>query len=305
MGFEVVIGGKNLSPDQLLLEDLDKVQQILGGGVADVIDGVGRQGQAVLAGGLVGGTLHDPHDAFHNIIHIGEVPQAVAVVEDLDGLALDQLVGEAEVGHVGPTGRAIDSEEPQAGGRDIVELGIGMGKQLIALFGGGVEGHGVIHLVLGGVGDLLVGAVDGGRRCVDQMLHTRFAAVVRVAAGLQNVIEANDVGLDVGIRVGDGITNASLGRQIHHHLGLITGKHVVDEGAVRNVAQNELKAGFGMQGDFLLDLLQTPVLDGHVVVVGTVIHGHDGDGGDFPQQLQDQVGTDEADTAGDEDGFIS
>ena len=55
--------------------------------------------------------LHNADYSFHNVIDIGEVTLAVAVVEDLDGLAFHQFVGEAKVGHVGATCRTIDGEE--------------------------------------------------------------------------------------------------------------------------------------------------------------------------------------------------
>ena len=136
------------------------------------------------------------------------------------------------------------------------------------------------------------------------MLDAGLTAIVRVAAGLQDVIKTDDVGLNVGIGVGDGIADTSLGRQIYHHLGLITGKHIANQCSISNITRNEFKTGFRMQGGFLLDLLQTPVLDGHIVIIRAVVHGHDGDGGDVPQQLQNQIGPDKANAAGDKDGFV-
>ena len=42
------------------------------------------------------------------------------------------------------------------------------------------------------------------------MLYSGCAIVVGVAAGFQNVIEADHVGLDVCVRIGNGVTNAGL-----------------------------------------------------------------------------------------------
>ena len=70
-------------------------------------------------------------------------------VEDLDGLALSQLIGESEVGHVGTTGRPVDREEAQTRRGNVIELGIGMGQQLVRLLRGCIEAHGVVHLVVG------------------------------------------------------------------------------------------------------------------------------------------------------------
>ena len=65
---------------------------------------------------------HHPHNAFHDVVNVCEVAAAVAVIIDLNGLTTQQLVGEAEVGHIRPTGRAIDGEEAQAGAGDVVKL---------------------------------------------------------------------------------------------------------------------------------------------------------------------------------------
>lgn len=148
MGVEVVAGGEDTGTDKLFLKDADEVEEVLGTVVADVVHLVGRHGQAVLAVALLGGVAHDAHHAFHDVVHIGEVALAVAVVEDFYLLAPHQLVGKAEVGHVGTAGRAVDGEEAQAGGGDVVKLGIGVRHQLVALLRGGVEADGIVHLVV-------------------------------------------------------------------------------------------------------------------------------------------------------------
>ena len=72
-----------------------------------------------------------------------------------------------------------------------------MGHELVGLLGGGVEGHGVVYAVVGGEGDFFVATVDGARRCVDQVLNGV------VAAGLKDVVEADEIGLDISIGIGD------------------------------------------------------------------------------------------------------
>ena len=39
MGIEIVVLGEHASSDEFLLEDIDKVQQVLGLAAADVVDG--------------------------------------------------------------------------------------------------------------------------------------------------------------------------------------------------------------------------------------------------------------------------
>lgn len=93
------------------MEDSYKVEEIFGGVVADIIHLVGWNGQAVLAILLLGGVLHNAGHSFHNVIYKSKVALAIAVVEDLDGLAFHQFVGETKVGHVGTACRTIDGEE--------------------------------------------------------------------------------------------------------------------------------------------------------------------------------------------------
>ncbi len=136
MGLEVVVLGENTCSDEFLLEDIDKVQQVLGLTAADVVNGIRRDGKPVLAGLLFRGFTHDADDAFHDVIDIGEIATAVAVVVDLDGLAFQQFVRESEIGHVRAAGRAVDGKEAKACGRDIVKLGIAMCEEFVALLGG-------------------------------------------------------------------------------------------------------------------------------------------------------------------------
>ena len=128
VGFEIVVGWEHTCGDEFFLENGDEVQQILGRVVADVVNLVGRNRQTVFADLLFWRMLHDAHDALYNVINIGEVSFAVSIVENLDGLSFAQLVGEAEVRHVGTTGGAIDGEESQTSAWDVVELRIAMGK---------------------------------------------------------------------------------------------------------------------------------------------------------------------------------
>ena len=88
MGLEVIIGREDTGGDQFFGEDLHEVQEVFRVAVADVIHRVGRDGEAVGAGFLFRGPLHHPQDAFHDVVDIGKIPLAVAVVENLDGFAL-------------------------------------------------------------------------------------------------------------------------------------------------------------------------------------------------------------------------
>ena len=148
VGIEVIVLGEDTGTHQLFLQDGHEVKEVFRGVVTDVIYLVRWNGQPVLAVPLLGGVLHDAHHSLYDVVDIGEVALAVAIIENLDGLAFHQLVGEAEVSHVGTTGGAIDGEEAQAGRGNVVELRVGMGHKFVALLRGGVEAHGVVYLVV-------------------------------------------------------------------------------------------------------------------------------------------------------------
>lgn len=109
---EVVVLREYSRTNKLLLKDSHEIKQVLGMVVADVVDFVRRYRKSVLAIGTFRGMLHDAYHSLDNIFDIGEVPLAVAVVEDLDLLSLDKLVGESEIGHVGTPAGTVDGKEP-------------------------------------------------------------------------------------------------------------------------------------------------------------------------------------------------
>ena len=61
-----------------------------------------------------------------------------------------------------------------------------------------------------------------------------------MAAGFEDVVEADDVGLDIGIGILDAVTDAGLGCEVDDNIELPFGKEVVDKGLVGNVTLNEL-----------------------------------------------------------------
>ncbi len=160
VGIKVVVLGQDTGTHQLFLEDGHEVKEVFGGVVADVVHLVRWDGESVLAVLLLGGVLHDAHHSLHDVVDIGEVALAVAIVEYLDGLAFHQFVGEAKICHVGTAGGAIDGKEAEAGRGDVVELTISMGHQFVALLRGGVEAYGVVHLVVCRIRHFLVATID-------------------------------------------------------------------------------------------------------------------------------------------------
>ena len=160
MSFKIIILRKHAGTDQFFLQDGHEVEEVFGRVVADVIYLVRWNGQSVLAIMLLGGVLHDAHHSLHDVVDIGEVALAVAIVKNLDSLTFNKFIGKAEISHIRTTCRTIYGKEAEAGRGDVVELRVGMGHQLVALLRGGVEAHGVVYLVVCRIGHLLVAAID-------------------------------------------------------------------------------------------------------------------------------------------------
>ena len=77
--------------------------------------------------------LHHADNAFNDIVYIGKIAFAVAVVENLDSLTVNQLVSETKIRHIRATSGTIHGEEPQTGGGDIVELRVSVCHQFVRL----------------------------------------------------------------------------------------------------------------------------------------------------------------------------
>ena len=284
MGLEVVVRRQHALLDQHALQSVDEIEQVLGVGVTDVVDPVRGERQAVLAHLHLWRGVHDAPHALDDVVDVGEVAAAVAHVEDLDGVAAAQLLGEAEVGHVGPAHGAIHREEAQAGGRDGVELGVGGDHELVGLLGGGVERHRRVDAVLLGERHLLVAAVDRAGAGVDQVLHGVMAT------GLEDVEEAYKITFQVGTRVLDGVADSRLSCEVYHDVKAVLCEQALDEGGVTKISAHEGEAALGIG---LGQHAQTRVLDAGVVVAVEVVETDDHVIG-LLEKLFDEERTDEA-----------
>lgn len=90
-----------------------------------------------------------------------------------------------------------------------------------------------------------------------------------VTAGFEDVVESDEVGFYIGIRIGDAVAYSCLCGKVHNNLWLILGEEVFDEWFVGNVALYEGKEGV------LLQLLQAVFLETYIVVVVHVIYSDD------------------------------
>lgn len=257
--------------------------------VANVVDFVRRDREPVLAIGTFRSMLQYPNYTLDNIVDVCEITLAVAEVEDLDLFSLDKLVGESEICHVGTSAGSVDGEEPQACRGDVVELGIGVGHQLVALLGGGIEAHRVVHLVVGAVGHFLVGAVYARATGVDQMVDGI------VAAHLEDIVESYEVALYVRVGISDRISHPCLGRKVHHYRRMVFCENLVDGIAVGYAVVDEDKA---ITESF--EFIKPLVLEAHVVIVRDGVDADDTEVRVIGEQTLGEVTADEAGDSGDE-----
>lgn len=117
-----------------------------------------------------------------------------------------------------------------------------------------------------------------------------------VTAGLEHVEEADEVTLEVGARVLDGVAHACLGGEVHHDVEAVLGEQALDEGGVAQVAAHEGEAAVGVG---LGQHAQARVLDAGVVIAIEVVEADNHFIG-LLEQLLDEERADEASRSGDE-----
>ena len=131
------------------------------------------------------------------------------------------------------------------------------------------------------------------------MADAGSAAVIGVAAGFEDVVEADEVAFDVGVGVGDGVAYAGLRGHIHYNLGSKLAEKLVDERFVGDAPFHEPPRCLGMRSGGLADLGEAELLDGDVVIVVEVVDAEDADVGEVAQEAQYEVGANESGGAGD------
>src|SRR5690554_4293960 len=161
-----------------LFDDLDKPGQLHRVIAADVVDSIRRLAGAWVRLGTapvfvgLGDVIQRTDDTLYNIVDVGEVTLMVAVVEHINRLARQNLLGENIHSYIRPDHVAMFGEKPQAGGRQVVQVAVGVGHQLVGLLGGRVQAQGVVYVVMHGERHGFVSAVYRAAGCVHQVLHT-------------------------------------------------------------------------------------------------------------------------------------
>ena len=299
VAFEIVVLGQDTSTNEFFLQGRNVVQQVFGSASADVVDSVGRQREVIFSGLFLRCSLHDTDDTLDDVVDVGEVALAVAVVEDLDGLSRLQFLRGGEVEHVRTACGAIYGKKAQPCRWNIVEFAVAVRQKLVGLFSGRVEGDRVIYLVFNCEGHFFVAAVYGRTGGVDQMLDACGSIVIGVAAGFEDVVETDQVALDVDVRVIDGVADAGLRRQVDDDGGLVYSEYFVDQGLVRDAASDENMPDRGVDR---VDHAKTVLLELRIIVIVHVVEADHSAAGQLAAKAHDKVGADKTGRAGDQDG---
>ena len=152
------------------------------------------------------------------------------------------------------------SGRPQ--GPQPVKRGVGVGHELVALLGGGIEAHRVIHRGMLGIGLMRVQTVHRGGGGKDEVLH------LVVAAAFQHVAEAYQIGADIGGRVLQAVAHSGLGGQVDHMTEALRRKEPFQACAVGQIRLDKAEAGPPFQPG------QPIPLELHLIVIIAVVQPH-------------------------------
>ena len=119
-----------------------------------------------------------------------------------------------------------------------------------------------------------------------------------VAAGLEDVVESDEVALDIGVGIGDAVAHACLGGEVDDYCYLVFGEDCLHGCLVGDGGVDE-----GPVALQRLNLLQTFILDVDIVIVGDAVDADYLDVLDIMEQALDEVAADKAGGACDEDGL--
>ena len=139
-----------------------------------------------------------------------------------------------------------------------------MGHQLIALLGGGIERHRIIHPILNCKRNLLVSTVNARRRSVHQVLYRM------VPAGLEDIVKANYIAFNINIRILNRVPHPGLSREVNHNVEFLLFEKTAYKLTVSDGALNEavLRVGSPRRGG---NLPKPILLQAHIVVTIQII----------------------------------
>ena len=109
------------------------------------------------------------------------------------------------------------------------------------------------------------------------MLHTRLTVVIRMTARLQDVVKPNQIGLNISVRIRNGIPDACLCCKIDYDLRFIFVKNGINQFLIGNGTFNKSPCRFRMGVCHGLDLIESVFFYRYVVVGIHVVNPYDVD----------------------------
>ena len=130
------------------------------------------------------------------------------------------------------------------------------------------------------------------------MLHSCLPIIIRMTAGFQNMIESDQVGLNISIRVRNRITDSRLSRQIYYNLRLVFGKNLLHQLPVRNRTLKKYPCAFRMGSCQGLNLFQPVFFYRDIIIVIHVVDANNLHRRSCTQKFQHQIGADKSSGTG-------
>ncbi len=184
------------------------------------------------------------------------------MVEHLDALSFHNAFCKGEVCHVRSSKGAVDGEEAQSCGRNLVEMGIGMCHQFIGLLRCCIQAYRMVHLIGGGVGNLAVQSIYRGGGSIDQVLD------LMVPAGFQDIEKTNQIRLQISIRIVDAVPHSGLSGKVDDIINRMRLENIVQLFLVGEIGLVEIEVVAGQ-------LPQSFLLETHLVVIIQVVKPDD------------------------------
>ena len=142
-----------------------------------------------------------------------------------------------------------------------------MCQKLIRLLCCRIKGNRVINHIIRIERDLLVSAVDGGGRSIDQVLHRM------IAASFKNIEEPDHIRFDIGLRVIDGIPHPRLSCQIHNNIKMIGIEKGINQFFIRQIAFDEHMPDSTLHCQFLNEV-QSILFQANLILVVHAVEGY-------------------------------
>ena len=181
-----------------------------------------------------------------------------------------------------------------------------MGQKLVRLLGSGIKAHRIIHLVIGGIGHLLIAAVYGRAGGVDQMFNTLCALIIGMTAGLKDIVKSDEIGLYVNIGMVYGIAHTGLCGKVDDDIGLVFSKSRIGHSLVCHIAANkaESAACAFTPGSQLFKHVQSVFLEGNFIIIVHAVNTDNMNILILLKQLGREKCTNETGRTGDKDGLV-